>query len=140
MLGPVTSVYAAVASRTTLAEDDTHLTCWHEGGALSILTASSLVAAPGPRLRILGTRAAYVLAAVGGEPHVGADLAVVVAYGRLIKPDLLARLRGQHRGIWVVGGGAVCGDVLRRGLADEVRYSIVPIAIGDGVPDRKSVV
>lgn len=48
--------------------------------------------------------------------------------------DLLARLRGQHRGIWVVGGGAVCGDVLRRGLADEVRYSIVPIAIGDGVP------
>ena len=75
MLGPVTSVYAAVASRTTLAEDDTHLTCGHEGGALSILTASSLVAAPGPRLRILGTRAAYVLAAVGGEPHIGADLA-----------------------------------------------------------------
>lgn len=48
--------------------------------------------------------------------------------------DLLARPREQHRGIWVVGGGAVCGDVLRRGLADEVRYSIVPIAIGDGVP------
>lgn len=48
--------------------------------------------------------------------------------------DLLARLRGQYSGIWVVGGGVVCGDVLRRGLADEVRYSIVPIAIGDGVP------
>jgi dihydrofolate reductase len=47
---------------------------------------------------------------------------------------LLTRLRKRHRGIWVVGGGAVCGDVLRRGLADEVRYSIVPIVIGDGVP------
>ncbi|MFN7978485.1 MAG: dihydrofolate reductase family protein [Vicinamibacterales bacterium] len=48
--------------------------------------------------------------------------------------ELLMQLRATHRGIWVVGGGAVCGDVLRRGLADEVRYSIVPIAIGDGVP------
>lgn len=48
--------------------------------------------------------------------------------------ELLASLRTRHRGIWVVGGGAVCGDVLRRGLADEVRYSIVPVVIGDGVP------
>lgn len=47
---------------------------------------------------------------------------------------LLGDLRRRHRGIWVVGGGAVCGEVLRRGLADEVRYSIVPVAIGDGVP------
>jgi dihydrofolate reductase len=48
--------------------------------------------------------------------------------------DLFAQLRVRHRGIWVVGGGAVCGEVLRRGLADEVRYSIMPIVIGDGVP------
>lgn len=47
---------------------------------------------------------------------------------------LLARLRTRYRGIWVVGGGAVCGECLRRGLADEVRYSILPIAIGDGIP------
>lgn len=48
--------------------------------------------------------------------------------------ELLGRLRTRHQGIWVVGGGAVCGEVLRRRLADEVRYSVVPIAIGDGVP------
>jgi dihydrofolate reductase len=43
------------------------------------------------------------------------------------------RLRASYRSIWFVGGGAVCGECLRRGLADEVRYSILPILIGDGV-------
>lgn len=44
------------------------------------------------------------------------------------------RLRPAYRSIWVVGGGAVAGECLRRGLADEVRYSIMPVLIGDGVP------
>ena len=43
------------------------------------------------------------------------------------------RLRPAFRSIWFVGGGAVCGDCLRLGLADEIRYSILPIALGDGV-------
>jgi dihydrofolate reductase len=47
---------------------------------------------------------------------------------------LNGRLRATYRSIWVVGGGAVCGDCLRLGLADEVRYSILPILIGDGIP------
>ena len=45
-----------------------------------------------------------------------------------------ARLRPAYRSIWFVGGGALCGDCLRLGLADEVRYSIVPVLIGDGIP------
>ena len=44
------------------------------------------------------------------------------------------RLRPTYRTIWFVGGGAVSGECLRRGLADEVRYSILPILIGDGIP------
>ena len=44
------------------------------------------------------------------------------------------RLRPVFRSIWVVGGGAVSGECLRRGLADEVRYSILPILIGEGIP------
>jgi dihydrofolate reductase len=44
------------------------------------------------------------------------------------------QLRPRFRSIWVVGGGAVSGECLRRGLADEVRYSILPILIGDGIP------
>ena len=44
------------------------------------------------------------------------------------------RLRPTFRTIWFVGGGVVCGECLRLGLADEVRYSILPILIGEGIP------
>ena len=44
------------------------------------------------------------------------------------------RLRPAFSSIWVVGGGAVVCECLRRGLADEIRYSILPILIGDGMP------
>ena len=43
-------------------------------------------------------------------------------------------LRPTFRTIWFVGGGVVSGECLRLGLADEVRYSILPILIGDGIP------
>ncbi len=43
-------------------------------------------------------------------------------------------LRPTFRTIWFVGGGVVSAECLRLGLADEVRYSILPILIGDGVP------
>ncbi|MEX2049107.1 MAG: dihydrofolate reductase family protein [Gemmatimonadota bacterium] len=43
------------------------------------------------------------------------------------------RLRPSFRSIWVVGGGAVSGECFRLGLADEVRYSILPILIGGGI-------
>jgi dihydrofolate reductase len=44
------------------------------------------------------------------------------------------RLRPNFRSIWFAGGGAVAGECLRRGLADEIRYSILPVLIGDGIP------
>jgi dihydrofolate reductase len=44
------------------------------------------------------------------------------------------RLRPAFRTIWLVGGGLVSSECLRLGLADEVRYSILPILIGDGIP------
>jgi dihydrofolate reductase len=44
------------------------------------------------------------------------------------------RLRPSFRSIWFVGGGAVSGECLRLGLADEVRYSILPVLIGEGIP------
>ena len=43
------------------------------------------------------------------------------------------RLRPRFNGIWFVGGGALSGECLRLGLADEVRYSIAPILIGEGI-------
>jgi dihydrofolate reductase len=43
------------------------------------------------------------------------------------------RLRPTFRTIWFVGGSVVSAECLRRELADEVRYSILPILIGDGI-------
>ncbi len=42
-------------------------------------------------------------------------------------------LRPRFRSIWFVGGGAVSGQCLCLGLADEIRYSILPILVGDGI-------
>jgi len=43
------------------------------------------------------------------------------------------RLRPAFRSIWCVGGGAVAAECLRLGLADELRYSVLPVLIGDGI-------
>jgi dihydrofolate reductase len=43
------------------------------------------------------------------------------------------RLKPRFRSIWFVGGGAVSASCLRLGLADEIRYSILPIVIGEGL-------
>ena len=49
--------------------------------------------------------------------------------GRLVDE----RLKPDFRSIWFVGGGEVSAACLRLGLADEVRYSIAPVLIGDGI-------
>ena len=43
------------------------------------------------------------------------------------------RLKPNFPSIWFVGGGEVSAECLRLRLADEVRYSIVPVVIGDGI-------
>lgn len=42
-------------------------------------------------------------------------------------------LRPNFRSIWIAGGGKVAAESIRLGLVDEVRYSIVPVLIGDGI-------
>jgi len=43
------------------------------------------------------------------------------------------KLRPRFRSIWFVGGAEVASECLRLGLADEVRFSIAPVVIGDGI-------
>jgi dihydrofolate reductase len=43
------------------------------------------------------------------------------------------RLRPAFPSIWFVGGGALSGECLRLGLADVIRYSLLPVLIGDGI-------
>jgi scyllo-inositol 2-dehydrogenase (NADP+) len=67
LFGPVIRVYAELESRRGGADDDAFLALEHRSGARSHLWASLLAAAPGPRLRVLGDRAAYVIADVDGQ-------------------------------------------------------------------------
>ncbi len=42
-------------------------------------------------------------------------------------------LRPRFRTIWFVGSDVISAEYLRLGLADDVRYSILPILIGEGI-------
>ncbi len=61
LFGPIDTVYAEIAARTTTAEDDAFLACRHTCGVVSHLGATSVAAAPGPRVRVLGLAGAFVL-------------------------------------------------------------------------------
>lgn len=61
LFGPATHVYAEVDTRRgTPGDDDAFLVLRHANEVISHLRASSVTAAPGPRLRVLGTKAAFV--------------------------------------------------------------------------------
>lgn len=65
--GAVDRVYAEVFSRRGGADDDVFIALQHRSGVTSHLWANTLAAAAGPRLRVLGRRAAYVVDAVDGQ-------------------------------------------------------------------------
>lgn len=68
LLGDVSDVYGEVHHRRAgPADDDAFLALRHRSGAISHLWASAVAAAPGPRLRVLGTEAAYVVDGVDGQ-------------------------------------------------------------------------
>jgi scyllo-inositol 2-dehydrogenase (NADP+) len=59
--GSAELVTASVRSLRGGADDDSVLVLQHEGGVMSYLSASAVVGAPGPRIRILGTKGALVI-------------------------------------------------------------------------------
>lgn len=68
LFGPVRSVHGEVEHRRGgPADDDAFVALEHESGVRSHLWASELAAAPGPRLRVLGARAAYTVDGVDGQ-------------------------------------------------------------------------
>lgn len=42
-------------------------------------------------------------------------------------------LAPRYRNVWLVGGAMLCQSFLKLGLVDEIRLSIVPILLGDGL-------
>ncbi len=62
LFGPVEAVYAEIAARRgTPGDDDAFLALTHRSGTISHLHGSALAAAPGPRLRVLGSEAALIV-------------------------------------------------------------------------------
>lgn len=49
-----------------------------------------------------------------------------------------SRLRSRYANIWVVGGAMLASEFIRLRLADDIRLSILPVVLGDGIrfPDR----
>jgi predicted dehydrogenase len=68
LFGEVKHVYAELANhRRGGADDDAFLALQHSSGVRSHLWTSLLAASPGPRLRVLGDRAAYLITEVDGQ-------------------------------------------------------------------------
>jgi scyllo-inositol 2-dehydrogenase (NADP+) len=111
LFGPVTEVYAEVDARRGLAaDDDLFIALRHASGTISHLRASAVTAAPGPRLRVLGSEAAFVVTALdsqedrlraGDRPDTVANWGVEPAAhrGRLVTGDASVPVPGE-RGDW----------------------------------------
>jgi scyllo-inositol 2-dehydrogenase (NADP+) len=68
LFGPASHVYAEIAARRGgPADDDSFLALRHRSDQRSLIWASTMVGAPGPRLRVLGDRAAYLVAGLDGQ-------------------------------------------------------------------------
>lgn len=68
LFGPATSVYAELEALTTVGDDVSFLALRHVSGVVSHLGATSLAAAPGPRTRLIGREATYLVADVDDDP------------------------------------------------------------------------
>lgn len=123
LFGPVASVYAEVQGITTPADDDVFLALAHVSGVRSHLTAGGLVGAPGPRTRVLGDRAAFLVTSfendaspfdvldddVPGGPHGGW---LVQGAGRTPVPLAPGEHADFYRGVvaWLREGAAAPVD------------------------------
>ena len=69
LFGPVASVYAEIATVRAghAGDDDAFVALRHSGGVVSHLRASAVTAAPGPRLRVLGTAGAFRIEGLDGQ-------------------------------------------------------------------------
>ncbi len=70
LFGPVDQVYGEISAVTTASDDSVFLALRHTNGIRSHLNASSIAAVPGPRTRVLGTRAGYLVSQFPGAASV----------------------------------------------------------------------
>jgi scyllo-inositol 2-dehydrogenase (NADP+) len=128
LLGPVTHVYGEIAARRGGSDDDVFVALRHAGGARSHLWASAVAAAPGPRLRVLGSVAGYVVEHLDGQEEAlraghkpdeaGFGQEPPKRWGRLVRGDDEQPVPSEP-GRWSAFYAGVL-DTLRRGVAPPV--------------------
>jgi len=120
-------VYAEVdARRGAPSDDDAFVALRHARGVLSHLRVSAITAAPGPRLRVLGTKAAFVVRELDGQESVLRSGA---------RPDQVADWGAEPESHWgrLVSGEASAPVPSERG--DWPRfYALLVRALRDGGP------
>jgi scyllo-inositol 2-dehydrogenase (NADP+) len=111
LFGRVSHVYGEVDTRRgTPADDDVFVALRHESGVRSHLLASAVAGAPGPRLRVLGSEAAFVVEHLDGQedalraglrPDDSGDWGAEPEsrWGRLMRGDDSEPVRAE-RGAW----------------------------------------
>jgi predicted dehydrogenase len=110
LFGPPGRVHGEVAHRRGgAADDDVFIALEHAGGTISHLWASSVAGAPGPRLRVLGSEAAFVVDSLDGQEDAlragerpnGREWGVEPRerWGRLVRGDEREPVR-PARGAW----------------------------------------
>jgi predicted dehydrogenase len=127
LFGPVTNVYAELDRRRGGIEvdDDMFLALTHASGVRSHLSATSLSAQPIARMRVLGSRAAYL------KVHGDVQEAALRSGGRPDKPGW-GEEPPQHWGLLGVGDAAV--PVRSEPGAYQQFYAGVVAALRNGAP------
>ena len=58
----------------------------------------------------------------------------IEAYSGDLNKLVNERLKPNYKNVWLVGGAMLAKEFIRLHLADEIRQSVLPIILGDGVP------
>ncbi len=102
LFGPVDDVHAEVASHRGGADDDVFVSLHHVSGVRSHLTVSTTTAQPGPRMRVLGSRAAFIQATGDVQEAQLAAGTAPSAAGYGLDPDGAGALLGVGPDVWPV--------------------------------------
>lgn len=127
LFGPATHVYAEVdARRGSPSDDDAFIALRHANGVISHLRASAITAAPGPRLRVLGTDAAFIVSDLDSQEN---------ALRAGVAPDTDPEWGAEPEARWgrLVAGEDSAPVPSERG--DWPRfYALLALALRDGAP------
>jgi predicted dehydrogenase len=119
--GPAELVSASVRSIRGASDDDVVLVLKHESGVDSYLSTSSIVGAPGPRIRMIGTNGALVigdldpqeaLLRAGKVPHEGKWDVSTKSAAKIIRGEVVSDLQvedGNYARFYELVAGAIAG-------------------------------